>query len=72
MLVMKKLLLVVFYLRGGKMAVKRLKDKVINVRATDISKLILEGLAQELGVSQADVVEMALKLLNEKIKNDKK
>lgn len=54
------------------MAVKRLKDKVINVRATDISKLILEGLAQELGVSQADVVEMALKLLNENIKNNKK
>lgn len=54
------------------MAVKRLKDKTINVRSTDITKLILESLSQELQISQSDVVEMAIKHLSDKIRNDKK
>lgn len=42
------------------MATKRLKDKIINVRATDKSKSILVVMADRLGVSQSDVIELAL------------
>lgn len=42
------------------MAIKRLKDKVINVRATDKSQAILKVLAERLEISQSEVIELAL------------
>lgn len=48
------------------MATKRLKDKIINVRATDKSKATLVVLAELFGISQADVIELALSELYNK------
>ena len=42
------------------MAVKHLKDKIINVRATAKSKAILEVLADQFKISQSEVIELAL------------
>lgn len=43
------------------MAIKVLRDKIITVRATDITVDILKKLAKEMGLSQADIIEEALK-----------
>lgn len=48
------------------MATKRLKDKIINVRATDKSKATLVVLSELFGISQADVIELALSELYNK------
>lgn len=53
------------------MAIKVLKDKVINVRAKDKTFSCLETLKKELNMSKADVVELALDTLYKKIKEDR-
>lgn len=49
---------------GDIVAIKVLKDKSINVRATDMTKFILDSLCVRLGMSQSDVIELALIELN--------
>lgn len=51
------------------MAIKYLKSERINVRATDISVATLKTLTDKLNLSQADVIELALKELLKSSKN---
>lgn len=43
------------------MAIKVLRDETITVRATNITKALLLKLAKEMKLSQADIIEEALK-----------
>lgn len=44
-------------------AIKKLRDKTINVRATDRDVAILKTLSELLKISQGEVISMALELL---------
>lgn len=43
------------------MAIKVLRDETITVRATSITKALLQKLSKDMNLSQADIIEEALK-----------